>query len=688
VPRKKINFKYKKERIVLSDILPYEIPITFSNRHFYDFLLSNGIEYKNGNIEWVKDDDALEEIIKLMFGIKRPVKTETISRFDRNVQLSSFKKNKKNPINFFSVPFGYKISHKENEYRELAICHPRNQLQIVDFYNEFKELIIYYCSISPFSIRKPQKVSKYIYHKDKTHYDIVSDEKVIVEEFDKEYENLKSFFVYKDCSNVYKFYESYKYHRCEKKYNKLLKLDISKCFDSIYTHSLAWALLNKDSVKESLGGSKKTFAGRFDVLMQQINYNETNGIIIGPEFSRIFAELLLQSVDKKIEQTLRDEYNLKHKSDYEIFRYVDDFFIFYNEESDRERIIEVLQIELKNLKLCINAAKTLTYDKPIITEISIAKNKLASLLDEKLIYKLESSLTEPDIKKGSINISSKQLITEFKTIVKECSVDYKDILNYSLSIVEKRCEKIIKNFHLAEKNENSEKQLVKAIIDILDFVFFIYSVSPRVNTTIKLCRITELFVTFLKRKIKNQDLKHLVFKFIYDEVCFVLKKNKNSKHTQVETLYLLVVLSELGKNYWLEESILLSYFNLSKNEVGGDYTSHSKLNYFSITVLLFYIKNKKCYDDLRSLIEYKIKEKFDNSKQMIWKDTELTLLLFDSIACPYIKIETKRHLLSVYDINDHALQTKIISKRLYWFTKWHKFDFEKELDSKHSQEVY
>lgn len=680
---KQYNLKYKKERVILSDILPYEIPITFSNRHFYDFILHNGIEYQKNKIEWISDDDALETIVKLMFGLENNTKaTETIFRFDKQVQLSSFETKKK--YSFISIPFNYKINHKENEYRELSICHPRNQLKIIDFYNEFKELIIYYCGISPFSIRKPHKVSGFVYHKDKTHYDALSDDKITVEEFDKEYENLKSFFVYKDYSNIYKFYESNKYHRCEKKYNKLLKLDISKCFDSIYTHSIGWALLNKESIKENLAKSEETFAGKFDKLMQEINYNETNGIIIGPEFSRIFAELLLQSVDKKIEQILHNEYELKHKLDYEIFRYVDDFFIFYNDENDRGKILEVLQLELKNLKLCINTSKTITYTKPIITEISIAKNKLANLIEEKLIYNLENSEGDPNIKKGSIHINSKHLITDFKTIVKECKVDYKDILNYSLSIIEKRCEKIIKNFNLSDKNGNSEKQLTKAIINILDFVFFIYSVSPRVNTSIKLCRIIELFVTFLKRKIKNRDLKHLVFKFIYDEICFVLKKNENSKHKQVETLYLLIVLSELGKNYWLEETILLKYFNISKNED----VENSKLNYFSITVLLFYIKNKKCYDKMKNFIENTIKEKFDNNKKMIWKNTELILLLFDCIACPYLKIETKYYLLNVYGVSDDKLKNKIINKKLYWFTKWNKFDFGKELDSKHSREVY
>lgn len=39
--RKKIKLQYKKERVVFSDILPYELPIIFSNRYFYRFLVNN-----------------------------------------------------------------------------------------------------------------------------------------------------------------------------------------------------------------------------------------------------------------------------------------------------------------------------------------------------------------------------------------------------------------------------------------------------------------------------------------------------------------------------------------------------------------------------------------------------------------------------------------------------------------------
>ena len=63
--------------------------------------------------------------------------------------------------------------------------------------------------------------------------------------------------------------------------------------------------------------------------MQHTNYNETNGIVVGPEISRIFAEIILQAVDLAILRQLKDKgYTLGR--DYEIRRYVDDSYVYTN----------------------------------------------------------------------------------------------------------------------------------------------------------------------------------------------------------------------------------------------------------------------------------------------------------------------------------------------------------------------
>src|ERR1700739_1935749 len=417
--RKKKYIKYKKERVILSDILPFEVPVTFSNRHLYSYLLSCKIKLTGERISINKQNSRVnQEIIKLLFGINAQ------NQFDANGTINLKGKEK------ISIPFGYKIVHKENDFRELSIIHPKNQLAIIEFYDTYRDLILYYCSISSYSIRKPHRIAKYTYFKDTLHLQKLAEASDdIIEQNDLEYENLKTFFVYKKYSNIHKFYESYQYHRCEKKFNCLFKFDISKCFDSVYTHSITWALIDKEVVKKYLEDSQKTFGNSFDTLMQKLNYNETNGIVIGPEFSRIFAEIILQKIDCNAQLELEKE-RLYSKKDYEIFRYVDDYFVFYNEESAKEKILTIFRLELKKFKLYLNEAKTQIYNKPIITEITIAKQKINDLLNDSLLYKIEEVVVKAEgsaepikKKKGKIYIDSNRLITKFKTIIFESKIE-------------------------------------------------------------------------------------------------------------------------------------------------------------------------------------------------------------------------------------------------------------------------
>jgi hypothetical protein len=675
--RAKERIKYKKERVILSDILPFENPIIFSNRQFYRFLIANKIVYESGEkrIKWEKTDLVLEAIVKLLFGLPgTAIANNTIKVKDLT-----------------TIPFAYKISHKEADFRALSIVHPRNQIALVEFYDRYKEMILYYCGISPFSIRKPDRVARYIYYKDRLHRESKTglESHGIIEESGKEYENLKSFFVYRKYSNIYKFYESYSFHRCEKKYNELLKFDVTRCFDSIYTHTIVWALLNKDIVKDNnIPSSKGTFGGRFDGLMQDLNNGETNGIVIGPEFSRIFAEIILQRIDRNVIEILKKE-GLFHKDHYEIFRYVDDYFVFFNETSTRDRILKEYRLQLMEYKLHVNESKIVRYAKPIITEITIAKQRIVDLLDKYLVYKIENTADDGDAK-GSIHVSSNRLITKFKTIIKETEVEYKDVLNYTLAVVEQKTYRILRDYkRLNETQSESEEDLINAILEILDLSFFLYSVSPRVNITIKLCRILRRVTEFLKvRGNANVDHKHLAFKSIYDNVSFILRKNKASEPTQVETLQLLIALAEIGKEYWLDDRVLRLYFGIGQDD-RGKLRVLRRLNYFSIVVLLFYMKNKTRYKELRLCLQDHILEKFlEVREDNRGKNAELVLLLFDVLACPNLPEDFKCEVLSMNGVTEKMVQRDIIGREENWFTRWTDFDFGGALDAKRSREVY
>ncbi|RYE20551.1 MAG: RNA-directed DNA polymerase, partial [Sphingobacteriaceae bacterium] len=425
------------------------------------------------------------------------------------------------------LPFTYRISHKENDYRELSIPHPKNQLEVIAFYDDYKELILYYSRKSSFTIRKPEKVASYVFVNDDLHKKKKGDQLDFIEESGKEYDTLKTFFTYKRYPNIHKFYEDYKYHRAEKKYNFMYKFDIAKCFDSIYTHSISWALYDKNLIKDNLSASKKTFPGRFDSLMQNANFGETNGILIGPEFSRIFSELILQRIDKDVEDKLSSVHGLHLKKDYEVYRYVDDYFVFYNDEVAKVHIMDSFKVLLKEYKMSISDAKSKLYLKPLITGLTIAKSKIIDLFEKEIKFKIKSENENEILQTLDYRCNSNNLITKFKIIITEAEVDYKDIMNFTLALIHKRVEKCISDFELyyhsilryefkntldEEKYPLRKDQYTRRLkqenvytnhlLELLDFTFFIYTVNPRVNFTIRLCHILSNLITSYSKMVK------------------------------------------------------------------------------------------------------------------------------------------------------------------------------------------
>lgn len=685
------KFKYRKEHAILSDTLPFETPASFTNRYFYLFLLENKITITEKKVSWYGKDDALDEIIKLIFGLENEPKKDKRNKGMKNCDLG-----KKAPL---LIPFNYEVRKEEKEFRPLTIPHPLSQIKLANFYDSYKETIVYYCSSSSFSIRKPFKVEKQKYYPNKEYYQSFEKHKM-------QYESPQFFFKIGGYNGIYKFYNSYQYHKAGRKYNQLLKLDISKCFDSIYTHSISWAIFGKSAIKKNLDESKNTFPSQFDKLIQSMNYNETNGIIIGPESSRVFAEILLQQIDKELEISL-DKKGLRHKVDYEIFRYVDDYFVFYNKEYEKKQIVNTLERILFDYKLRLNKGKEVQYDKLMTTEISSAVQKIKALLKNKIITKnsvQKKNTKEKPNEKGFFSIKYNGLITEFEAIIRESSASYDSVLNATFSFIEKKCTEILNEYVEkkskidSDSNDKIIKDIIKNISDIMSFVFYIYSVSPKVNTSIRLCRIIHIFTSLIDIYPMNDNNRHSVRNFICTEIIFSLKKIKANENiqeqsTQIETLYLLTALSDLGENYKLDEKTLAKYFNIEKKKRQKKYSCDFDLNYFSYTTLLLYIKNDGRYKELKSFIEKSIKEKILTCS-CIWSNTELIMLMLDTISCPFVSIETKRALLKFCKIKDQTLQDDIINyknelgKRQLWFTIWEKFYFSKELDTKKRQHVY
>lgn len=750
IKRKKIRLRYKKERVVFSDVLPYELPLIFSNRYFYRFLVRNGIWIEisregQDTLHWNKTEN------KGILGLLAIIFCRKISEFEGKDSLLL------NVHDLKRIPFVYSIQHKPLKHRFLSLIHPANQIKVVDLYNRYKDAIIYLCSKSNFSIRYPSKVACYFYYKDRLHHVLMGKKTDKMEMYFNEYENLKTFFSYKHYTNIYKFYEDYRYQRAEKKFSRLLKMDVQNCFDSIYTHSIAWAInggvdIYKDTFEGKCDGSVGVL---WDKMMQEMNYNETNGIVIGPECSRIFAEVIMQHVDQMVEQQLLIK-GYRNKVDYECYRYVDDYFFFYNCEAVKADAEQLFQMYLKEFKLSLSQEKNKTFERPFVTEITKAKIAIDDLLndtvklytnepeselsleeemeqtEQDMSQEVEEPLLKVDRQKATdclatdvyFCLNATDFNKRFKVIVSANSVEPKDVLNYTIARLAIRLERALKKFdryyktlclaiadselvdlysQVEKKRKQLEKDLSKYLFNILDSVFFLYANSKRINTTLKVMQILNIIWIYLdndyslevgKKKSMvrrfTEYAREIVFKKIRDEISVVLQTAPMDEHVQLETLYFLLILRSMNGIYHLSRPEMEKYLKIGYNE-DGTVKTLPQLNMLAVTILIYYFGNAKQFLDLKDVIVNhtlkRINEIPANRRRI---SAEYIIFALDMAACPYIKPSMRvKYLQSVGASRTEGEQIlKYMKQQKYMFTKWTGVDITKELNAKISQEVY
>lgn len=125
--------------------------------------------------------------------------------------------------------------------------------------------------------------------------------------------------------------------------------DISKCFPSIYTHAVDWAIRGKAIAKQARRGNGKgsSWAVKLDKLLSSMTYGETHGLLIGPHASNLVAELILTRIDAAM---LREGFRF--------VRHIDDFTCYAETYEKAESFILKLDRQLQEYDLALNQAKT------------------------------------------------------------------------------------------------------------------------------------------------------------------------------------------------------------------------------------------------------------------------------------------------------------------------------------------
>jgi hypothetical protein len=143
-------------------------------------------------------------------------------------------------------------------------------------------------------------------------------------------------------------------------YEFLVKTDIKNFYPSIYTHSIAWAIHGKRNARSKNNRRNYTLVGnRLDKLFQNANDGCTVGVPIGSVVSDIIGELIAASVDEIFSKEIK-----KLSLDCVAVRFKDDYRILVKDSGDAKKVINALQVALKEYKLELNDEKTKVFPLP------------------------------------------------------------------------------------------------------------------------------------------------------------------------------------------------------------------------------------------------------------------------------------------------------------------------------------
>ncbi|QIL83887.1 RNA-directed DNA polymerase [Diaphorobacter sp. HDW4A] len=640
-------------RVLITETLPFETPIIFSNDGLYNHVASIGTA---GGIQKTIID-------ALVLGEGHPKVINSTN------------------------PYLYKVRKNSKEFRRLALLHPLSQWRLKCFYQKYEQLILHYCAQSPASIRSPRKVAGSFYSKNSwENINQYKKDAVTLASLDRYVKHTPSFFSYFGYDRLYKFFNSRDYFSLEKQFCVLTTLDVSKCFDSIYTHSLSWAVKDKEFTKGNVSVSS-TFAQDFDQTIRHGNHNETNGIPIGPEASRVFAEIIFQEIDRRAIAKLPD---LEFGVDYVFRRYVDDVFIFAINEAVAQRIYEIYADTLVAFNLHANTAKSSTIHRPFLTtksrlifEAGLKTNEfLSKFLDESTVGLLTPKRVFSKWK------LTKSYIDSIKALCSANSSSYDEVASFLMSVVVERIKKLV-NGDLETCEVAVQDNYLTVIEVLVDVLFFLYSVAPSVGASYKFSTSLILVFRFSKKYLPvhagtiSHQLYTLASRLLLEQ-CGKPHAEGVDGFVNLEYLNIALAIRELGDHHLLPSRVLDELF-----------IKNRRLSYFTIVSCLFYVRDDDQYKAIRKKILRSVASRLGDMSDILM-NSEKAYLLLDLLSCPFVPdVNKSLWIKSLYSVLQKAPPNNAdINAFLavvcdgHWQIDWQDVDLLNSLEKKELKQAY
>jgi hypothetical protein len=621
-------------RPLLTETLPYEVPVIFTNDRFHR------------GVSWKSDDPATQSALAKLFA----------------------------PVKKYTKPYNYQIRKDATRSTTLSIIHPLWQVELCGIYTDHEGSLLSYCSKSEFSLRRPFSVASV--YAEKITSNATPKEGIVqvasdTEEFDPAH--VVSYFTYTKFNLLSKFFNSREFLRHEERFSLMRTLDISKCFYNIYTHTVSWAVKDKEFAKEH--ANAHSFEARFDRAMQMGNYNETHGIIVGPELSRIFAEIILQEADSRVQRDLLGA-SLRHEVDYVIRRYVDDFYIFANTEEQLDKIERTVAKHLEVFKLYLNTQKIRTYTRPFITPLTLARAEL-----REVTHAVEA-LAKDDSKPANLRAKGIRLaLHEVRGIVSRHSIEIANLSGLLLGWLRRLIEQIQHRLRTepAVVSADTWLELIRAAVDVS---LYVCALDLRVRTTYSLCQIVKSVfeAKALVPEAHFDQIQHIIGERLISFTSALSADSETAEEDMIELFNILICGTHFLGNAFTENSKIR---NLLTDLLNGKNVTYFRYIVLKFCFLTDSVTFSKELDSLNAIIQKRLLTGEDPRRS-----SEQYLLLCDYLSSPDVEEVHKR---SVFNhcfggVISTAAMASVTS--LIGFVDWNVVNVEHTLRRKELRPVY
>lgn len=342
-------------------------------------------------------------------------------------------------------------------------------------------------------------------------------------------------------------------------YKYALITDITGFFPSIYTHSIPWALHTKDIAKKNQTKTDEYFGNCIDGKSMGLQDRQTMGIPIGPDTSHIISELIGTAIDKELFDALG------HWP--AGFRYVDDFYLFFNTRDDAEKVLALLTKIINSYELQINASKTKIIEVKELVEESWKYNiKKLSISHERqsqrndihnyfeVIFKLEQKFKDESIIKYALKQICSSVIKKsnwsiFEAYLFKCGYGFPNTLQVITNILSTYYNLNYKINKKAVERFCNNLIMSHAIADHHGEVSWLLWLCKEVNVKIKREAVREVEqMSSSVCKLIILDLYHskiIKHSILTDNLKYICKK---------ESLYSpdWLITYEAGRRFWLK----------------------------------------------------------------------------------------------------------------------------------------